>query len=84
MELRFGGMLALSNTMVYWGLGQSSTQFQGSNATWVANAMPEYKQQLFTVNMPPTGSATFTLGYHDTAHEKGPSSFPYGFHILII
>ncbi|KAI3320539.1 acid protease [Xylariaceae sp. AK1471] len=53
------------------GLDKSLTQF-GGNATWVANAMPLYKQQVFAVNMPLTGSATFAFGYHDTAHEQGP------------
>ncbi|KAI0184962.1 aspartic peptidase domain-containing protein [Xylaria flabelliformis] len=56
------------------GLGKSSTQL-GGYSTWMANAMPLYKQPLFAVNMPPTGSATYTFGYDETAHENGPLSF---------
>ncbi|RWA05192.1 hypothetical protein EKO27_g9903 [Xylaria grammica] len=50
----------------------------GSDAlksSWVAHAMPQYKQQLLGVNIPSTGPATFTFGYHDTAHENGPLAF---------
>ncbi|KAI8631869.1 aspartic peptidase domain-containing protein [Xylariaceae sp. FL1651] len=53
------------------GLGQSTTQFGGS-PTWMANAMPQFKQPVFGVNIPPTGQATFTFGYNDTTHEKTP------------
>ncbi|KAI1750352.1 acid protease [Xylaria castorea] len=56
------------------GLGKSSTQL-GGYSTWMANAMPLYKQPLFAVNMPPTGSAILVFGYHDTAHENGPPAF---------
>ncbi|GAW23853.1 hypothetical protein ANO14919_134300 [Xylariales sp. No.14919] len=56
------------------GLDQSLTQF-GSKSSWVAHAMPQYKQQLLGVNIPSTGPATFTFGYHDTAHENGPLAF---------
>ncbi|KAI3322280.1 acid protease [Xylariaceae sp. AK1471] len=56
------------------GLGQSLTQLNGYS-TWMANAMPQYKQQLYAVNMPPTGPATFTFGYHEAAHENGTLAY---------
>ncbi|KAI1734129.1 acid protease [Xylaria scruposa] len=56
------------------GLAKSPTQL-GGYSTWMANAMPLYKQPLFAVSMPPSGSAIYTFGYDDTDHENGPLAF---------